>query len=298
MKHVLLVALMAGGLNYLSNAQNGVAINSTGDNPHASSMLDVSSSSHGVLIPRLSETEKNAIDGPATGLMIFQHDADAGFWFYTGSAWMRVGDNLGNHTATQNLNMDHNKITSVALCTDNLDAANKQYVDTAVSASGGSGGCVSKPEMISEESSPLSYPDAIQYCETLSEGGFSDWRMPDANEIQFFTKMPGATSDFLWTKSLSAPVDYATNQNFVTVRLADGKWRLGGVNRFYFPTRTVSGSKQARVERRLPLSLLSPPATFSYPLQWSGLSIVQAAGIPEVSDLSIIFLTTRSTTRL
>ena len=51
-------------------AQN-VAINSTGSNPDTSAMLDVSSTTNGFLMPRMTTSEQNAIILPATGLVIF-----------------------------------------------------------------------------------------------------------------------------------------------------------------------------------------------------------------------------------
>jgi hypothetical protein len=53
-------------------AQNGVAIStSTTATPDASAILDVQSTTQGMLIPRMTETQKNAISSPATGLMIY-----------------------------------------------------------------------------------------------------------------------------------------------------------------------------------------------------------------------------------
>jgi len=46
-------------------------------------------------------------------------------------------DNLGNHIATQDLNLDYNKITNLNPPTSNRDAATKAYVD----AQAGGGGC-------------------------------------------------------------------------------------------------------------------------------------------------------------
>ena len=48
-----------------------VAINSTGSAPDASAMLDVSSTTKGFLLPRMTTTEQDAIVLPATGLSIF-----------------------------------------------------------------------------------------------------------------------------------------------------------------------------------------------------------------------------------
>lgn len=58
---------------YAGHAQ--VAVNAQSQAPDVSAMLDVSSSAKGVLIPRLSTAERNAIGQPATALLIFNSDA-------------------------------------------------------------------------------------------------------------------------------------------------------------------------------------------------------------------------------
>jgi hypothetical protein len=66
-------------------AQVGIGTNS----PVASAALEVTSDTNnkGILIPRITATQKDAISNPAEGLMIFQTSAPAGFYFYTGTAW-------------------------------------------------------------------------------------------------------------------------------------------------------------------------------------------------------------------
>ncbi|MCB0806909.1 MAG: hypothetical protein KDC05_14015, partial [Bacteroidales bacterium] len=66
-----------------------VGINNDNSNPDPSAMLDVKSNSGGILIPRMSAAERDAITGPATGLLVFVTD-DAGFYFFNGSAWEQV----------------------------------------------------------------------------------------------------------------------------------------------------------------------------------------------------------------
>jgi trimeric autotransporter adhesin len=70
-------------------AQN-VGINETGATPNGSAMLDVSATSKGMLIPRLSRAQKFLIPTPANGLMIYQTDDTAGFWYYEQSKWVPV----------------------------------------------------------------------------------------------------------------------------------------------------------------------------------------------------------------
>lgn len=55
----------------------------------ASSMLDITSTSKGVLIPRMTKTQRDAISSPATGLMVWQTDNTPGLRIYNGTNWMK-----------------------------------------------------------------------------------------------------------------------------------------------------------------------------------------------------------------
>lgn len=83
----------------LSNQVNAqVAINTTGDGPHGSAMLDITSSSKGVLVPRMTTALRTAIDSPAEGLLVYQTDAPSGFYFYNGAAWVQLTGGGGAET--------------------------------------------------------------------------------------------------------------------------------------------------------------------------------------------------------
>ncbi len=86
-----------------------VAVNPVGASAHASAALDVASTEKGILIPRMTETERDDIITPATGLMIFQTDGTSGFYYYDGTEWSQVGgdrelnvtaEQTGDYTAT------------------------------------------------------------------------------------------------------------------------------------------------------------------------------------------------------
>ena len=62
-----------------------VGINTT--TPDPSSMLDITSTDKGILIPRMTQTQRDAIASPATGLMIYQTDGRKGFYYYSGTSW-------------------------------------------------------------------------------------------------------------------------------------------------------------------------------------------------------------------
>lgn len=67
-----------------------VAINTDGSTAHASAILDIKSTGKGLLIPRMTTAQRNAIAAPATGLMVYDTDAGS-FYYYNGSAWAAVG---------------------------------------------------------------------------------------------------------------------------------------------------------------------------------------------------------------
>ncbi|MHC1776285.1 MAG: tail fiber domain-containing protein [Lentimicrobium sp.] len=77
------------------SVQAQVAINTDGSAPDNSAMLDVKSDSKGVLVPRVTLAQRDAITTPATGLMIFQTDNSPGFYFNSGTSgspiWKQVG---------------------------------------------------------------------------------------------------------------------------------------------------------------------------------------------------------------
>ncbi len=68
-------------------AQN-VGINQTGLDPDNSAMLDVSATNKGILVPRMTKTQKFLISNPANGLLIYQTDDTVGFWYYEKTQWV------------------------------------------------------------------------------------------------------------------------------------------------------------------------------------------------------------------
>ena len=69
------------------SAQN-VGINQTGSYPDNSAMLDVSATNKGLLVPRMTKTQKFLIPNPANGLLVYQTDDTAGFWYYELNQWV------------------------------------------------------------------------------------------------------------------------------------------------------------------------------------------------------------------
>ncbi len=59
--------------------------------PDPSATLDVTSTTGGILVPRMTETERLAIALPAIGLLVYQNNNTSGFWFFDGTIWTNLG---------------------------------------------------------------------------------------------------------------------------------------------------------------------------------------------------------------
>ncbi len=86
-------------------AQNGgIAINNTGQNPNANSMLDIQSDNKGVLIPRLTTVARNtlgtALALPDNGMMVYDKNMNL-FFYWDGTQWVQVGSGSGDNWGTQ-----------------------------------------------------------------------------------------------------------------------------------------------------------------------------------------------------
>lgn len=82
----------------------GISINKTGSASDASAILDVNDTAKGILIPRMTEAQKNGIPAPATGLLIYQTDGTSGFYYWNGAQWTTFssGGGGGGGTGTAN----------------------------------------------------------------------------------------------------------------------------------------------------------------------------------------------------
>jgi hypothetical protein len=67
--------------------------------PDNSAILDINSTAKGILIPRMNQTQRNAIASPASGLMIYQTDNSPAFYYNSGNSaspvWVMNGTGSG-----------------------------------------------------------------------------------------------------------------------------------------------------------------------------------------------------------
>jgi hypothetical protein len=65
------------------------AINTDGSTANSSAILDVKSTTKGMLIPRMDSLQRAAILTPATGLLVYQTNKDSGFYYFDGTSWQQ-----------------------------------------------------------------------------------------------------------------------------------------------------------------------------------------------------------------
>ncbi|MDX1410069.1 MAG: hypothetical protein R3330_18090, partial [Saprospiraceae bacterium] len=87
LRYLLLFAVLACFGDSLT--AQGVAVNTTGAAADASAILDVQSTTQGMLVPRMTTAQRTDISSPATGLIVYDSDSGA-FWCYAGSNWIKV----------------------------------------------------------------------------------------------------------------------------------------------------------------------------------------------------------------
>ena len=98
-RSVILFSLLSIGA--IDVAAQSVAINTDGSVASATAILDVKSTTKGLLIPRLTTIQRTAIVTPATGLLVFDTDTNA-FWYFDGTGWEKLDAAGTNWTVTGN----------------------------------------------------------------------------------------------------------------------------------------------------------------------------------------------------
>jgi hypothetical protein len=85
-KHFLIAVLLSIASTKI-NAQQSVGIGTS--SPAASAMLDVTSTTKGLLMPRMTSAQRTAIASPAAGLIVYETTSGS-IYVYNGSAWVQL----------------------------------------------------------------------------------------------------------------------------------------------------------------------------------------------------------------
>jgi hypothetical protein len=84
--YFIIIFILLNGFVFSQNVGIGTTT------PNASAQLDVSSTTKGLLAPRMTFAQRNAIVSPAPGLLVYQTDLVAGFYYYKDQAggWQQI----------------------------------------------------------------------------------------------------------------------------------------------------------------------------------------------------------------
>jgi uncharacterized protein (TIGR02145 family) len=215
-----------------------VGINATGATPNSSAMLDIESTSKGILIPRMTSAEKLAIASPATGLLIYQIDGTQGFYCFDGTAWALsigatgpAGNGLNNGTALNQISYWNgsawttlspgNDKQVLTLCANTLT-----WTSGGVCYPAGSVFCASGASAVVDVTNPTTgeiWMDrnlgatqvATSSTDANSYGDLYQWgRRTDGHQCR--------TSP---TTATLSSVDQPANGNFITINSGNYDWR-------------------------------------------------------------------------
>lgn len=117
---LLLIAVL---ISITGNGQS-VGISSSSITPDASSILELRTTTKGLLTPRMTTTERNAISSPATGLIIYNTTSNA-FNFYNGSGWIALAS---GSSAVNSVSGTTNRISIGGTSTDPTVDISSSYV--------------------------------------------------------------------------------------------------------------------------------------------------------------------------
>lgn len=162
MKKTLLFLIACGALGTALRAQTNTfpATGSAGvgtTTPVASAAIEINSTTQGLLAPRMTKAQRDAIVAPATGLLIYQTNSQPGFYYHNGAGWTALASkgangSLSNLSATTSINSallpNANNTLDLGSTTNHW---NELYVNsikfmdgtTQTTAGGGGGGGVS-----------------------------------------------------------------------------------------------------------------------------------------------------------
>ncbi|MBI4648201.1 MAG: hypothetical protein HY738_16860 [Bacteroidia bacterium] len=95
------ITILLSYINIATYSQNIAITDDDGYTAHPSAMLDVKSTNKGVLLPRLTTVQRNAVINPATGLLVFDTEQKV-YYFYNGTQWVDVSSGSTENYWTKN----------------------------------------------------------------------------------------------------------------------------------------------------------------------------------------------------
>jgi hypothetical protein len=92
--------LVLGSNNLIYSGRPNTRVGIGTSNPNSTAALEINSTDKGMLIPRMTQAQRNNIISPATSLLVYQIDNSPGFYYHDGSSWTPISTNTSNLWST------------------------------------------------------------------------------------------------------------------------------------------------------------------------------------------------------
>jgi len=207
--------------------QAQVAISDSATDPDASAMLDVTSTDKGVLIPRMTAIQRDAIESPATGLLIYNTD-DAAFDYFDGD-WYLVGEGVvaasGYFDASTLQSINRIESTVPSSSSTVSAGANETSIDSTATSgtkwqsfTATQTGTLALVQLQFEGTGSVTVSDLRIYSNTDPDSPFSGTLLHTQADL---------TGTAPWVElTLSPELSVVAGQRYFLVVTADGEWRF------------------------------------------------------------------------
>ena len=193
-----------------ANAQVGIGTTT----PNAKAALDITSTTRGLLPPRMDSTARNAITSPPAGLIIYNTSIKA-FQCYNGTAWYStvhfIGEKYGGGIVFYVYdNGQHGLIAATADQSTGIQWFNGTYRYTGTTGDGLNAGAMNTALIVATQMSDIQTGNfAAKVCADYSVAGgsitYGDWYLPSKYELNLLylqkTIVGGFTNLDYWSSS-------------------------------------------------------------------------------------------------
>src|SRR5882724_6777580 len=102
---LLFFFILSSIINPVKSFAQNIAINNDASLPDPSALLDIKSTTKGILVPRMTSAQRTSIVSPVKGLLVFDNNTNS-FWFYSGIAWVSLSSLGSQWSVTGNSGTD------------------------------------------------------------------------------------------------------------------------------------------------------------------------------------------------
>lgn len=229
---------------FAASAQTAVSIGSVA--PHGSAVVDMSKSSRGLLLPRLTQTARLAISNPAEGLIVYdssthrmyQYQDGAWRYFANSSTWSKSSagnytysfDSVGLGTASPDVRLEVNgniRGRTNLLAENNVTAANLLQAEDII-ASGNigvagnaliNGNIVTKGNITTDNASPI--------VQLKSNGQNKAFMQLSGNDLRMGTNSGNTLGKTIIRMNGTDVISVDTNSTFRVLTATGGDMRIG-----------------------------------------------------------------------